>query len=98
MAARKQRLDERLDKDNFPADFSRPVLGGTGVRFELSGRGSGTTYGGIGLVRQLVDRLELARRINERLSLFKRRLPYYESDHVLSLAYNALCAGTCLED
>jgi hypothetical protein len=30
--------------------------------------------------------------------LFKVHLPYHESDHVLSLAYNALCAGTCLED
>ena len=25
-------------------------------------------------------------------------LPYHESDHVLNLAYNALCGGTCLED
>jgi hypothetical protein len=30
--------------------------------------------------------------------LFKVHLPYHESDHVLNLAYNALCAGTCLED
>lgn len=98
MAARKRRLDERLDKNNFPEDCSRPVLGGTGVRFDLSGRASGTAYGGLGLMRQLVDRLELARRIDDRLKLFKRYLPYHESDHVLSLAYNALCAGTCLED
>jgi hypothetical protein len=32
------------------------------------------------------------------LQLFKVHLPYHESDHVLSLAYNALCGGTCLED
>ncbi len=25
-------------------------------------------------------------------------LPYHESDHVLNLAYNALCDGTCLQD
>jgi len=98
IACRKQRLEERLDKDNFPQDCSRPMLGGTGVRFDLAGRASGTAYGGVGLMRQLVDRLELARRIDERLCLFKRHLPYHESDHVLSLAYNGLCAGTCLED
>jgi hypothetical protein len=98
IAGRKQRLEERLDKDNFPADLSRPVLGGTGVRFELSGRASGTAYGGVGLIRQLVERLGMAELINKRLPLFKRHLPYHESDHVLSLAYNALCAGTCLED
>lgn len=98
IAARKRRLEKRLDKNNFPEDLSRPVLGGTGVRFELSGRACGTAYGGLGLIRQLVDRLGLARRIDERLHLFKRYLPYHESDHVLNLAYNAMCAGTCLED
>jgi len=98
IAARKQRLEDRLDKDNFPEDLSRPVMGGTGVRFDLAGRASGTAYGGVGLMRQLVDRLELPRRIDERLCLFERYLPYHESDHVLSLAYNALCAGACLED
>ena len=30
--------------------------------------------------------------------LFKIHLPYHESDHVLNLAYNALCDGRCLED
>jgi hypothetical protein len=30
--------------------------------------------------------------------LFKIHLPYHESDHVLNLAYNALCDGQCLED
>jgi len=25
-------------------------------------------------------------------------MPYYESDHVLNIAYNALCGGRCLED
>jgi hypothetical protein len=24
--------------------------------------------------------------------------PYHESDHVLNIAYNCLCGGTCLED
>ena len=32
------------------------------------------------------------------MHLLKLHLPYHESDHVLSLAYNALCGGTCLED
>lgn len=98
IAARKRRLEVRLEKNNFPQDGSRPMLGGTGIRYDLAGRASGTAYGGLGLIRQLVDRLGLARRIDERLHLFKRYLPYHESDHVLNLAYNALCAGTCLED
>jgi hypothetical protein len=98
ITSRKRRLEKRLDENDFSQDRSRPMLGGTGVRFELSGRACGTAYGGLGLIRQLVDRLKLAGRIDERLHLFKRHLPYHESDHVLNLAYNALCAGTCLED
>jgi hypothetical protein len=30
--------------------------------------------------------------------VLKVHLPYHESDHVLNIAYNALCHGTCLQD
>jgi hypothetical protein len=98
LAARKRRVERRLDKNRYPADRSRPMLHNPNVRFELAGRGVGTSYGGLALVQQLVRRLELAQAIDERLHLFKVHLPYHESDHVLNLAYNALCAGRALED
>jgi hypothetical protein len=98
IAARKRRLEKRLDKHNYPADLSRPVMREQNLDYELSGRGVGTAYGGIGLIQQLVRRLGLAKAIDARLHLFKVHLPYHESDHVLNLAYNALCSGTCLED
>ena len=98
LAARKRRLARRLDKHNFPADLDRPQMRSTQVHYELAERAVGTAYGGLGLVHQLVQELELAEAIDERLQLFKFHLPYHESDHVLNLAYNALCAGTCLED
>ena len=56
------------------------------------------SYGGIGVVRELVSKLGLAAEINRRLTLLKRHLPYHESDHVLNIAYNLLCGGTRLED
>ncbi len=98
IAARKRRLQQRLDKDHYPDDLSRPMIRGSTPRYELAGRASGTAYGGIGLIHQLVRDLGLAEAIDQRLHLFKVHLPYHESDHVLSLAYNALCGGTCLED
>lgn len=98
IAARKRRLARRLDKDNFPDDLSQPMLGGGKLHYELAGRAVGTAYGGIGLVQQLIGQLGLAEAIDERVHLLKVHLPYHESDHVLNLAYNALCAGTCLED
>ena len=98
IAARKRRLAKRLHKFNYPEDLTRPVLRNTNVQYDLAGRGAGTAYGGIGLMQQLVRELGLAEAIDQRLHLFKVHLPYHESDHVLSLAYNALCGGTCLED
>jgi hypothetical protein len=96
--ARQQRLTERLDKFNFPDDLSQPVLRASKVHYEVAGRAVGTAYGGIGLIHQLTRELDLAREIDRRVQLFKIHLPYHESDHVLNLAYNALCGGQCLED
>jgi hypothetical protein len=98
IAARKRRLQKRLNKDNYPDDLSQPMMRGSTPQYELSGRSTGTAYGGIGLIQQLVRNLGLAEAIDRRLQFFKMHLPYHESDHVLSLAYNALCGGTCLED
>ena len=55
-------------------------------------------FGGIGVVRELVNRIGLVREINDRLDLFKRHLPYRESDHVVNVACNILCGGGRLED
>jgi hypothetical protein len=97
LAARKRRLARRLDKFSFPT-CEGPVIGAANIHYELAGRAVGTSYGGIGLVHQLVQELGLAEEIDRRLNLFKIYLPYHESDHVLNLAYNALCAGSCLQD
>lgn len=98
IASRQRRVEERLDRFNYPDDMSRPMMRGTNLHYELADRDVGTACGGIGLIHQLVQRLELPKEINQRLSLFKIHLPYHESDHVLNLVYNALCGGRCLED
>ncbi len=41
--------------------------------------------------------LGLAEMINRSVPVFKRYLPYSESDHVLNVAYNLLAGGTCLD-
>jgi hypothetical protein len=95
---RQQRIIERLDRFNYPDDMSQPMMRGPSPRFELSARTVGTAYGGIGLIHQFALEMGIAKAIDERVHLFKQYLPYHESDHVMSLAYNALCQGTCLED
>jgi hypothetical protein len=96
--SRQRRITSRLSKFNYPEDLSKPMMRGSNPQFELSGRAVGTAYGGIGLIHQFVKELKLAEAIDERVHLFKFHLPYHESDHVLNLAYNALCEGRCLED
>ena len=95
---RQQRILGRLDKFNFPDDLEKPMFGSGSIQFEVAQRTVGTAYGGIGLMHQLVKRLGLAAEIDQRLHLFKFHLPYHESDHVLNIAYNALCDGRCLQD
>jgi hypothetical protein len=46
----------------------------------------------------MVQKIGLVDAINQRLAILKMYLPYHESDHVLNIAYNALCNGICLQD
>ncbi len=62
-------------------------------KVEIGTRTSATSFGGIGAVRPLVGKLGLPQEIDGRLNLLKRHLPYFESDHVLNIAYNLLCGG-----
>ena len=68
------------------------------IDYDLAERGRGLAYGGIGLVHRLARRIGLIDAIDQRLHVLKIHLPYHESDHVLNLAYNALCNGDCLQD
>jgi len=71
---------------------------GGNVRYEVAERTRGLACGGIGLMHELVRQSGLAEAVDDRLHLLKIHLPYHESDHVLNIAYNALCEGRCLED
>ena len=94
---RQRKIRARLDKKSMPAK-PRPMFNPGNIQYELSDRNHGILYGGIGAVQMLVKRLELDEAINRRLHLFKIHNPYFESDHVLNIAYNILCNGECLED
>jgi hypothetical protein len=97
LALRKRRIQRRLDKSNNEG-CSQPMMKAGNLHYEMAGRSVGTTYGGIGAMHSLVRELGLAEAIDEGLELLKIHLPYHESDHVLNIAYNALCDATCLED
>ena len=68
------------------------------IQYELAEKTRGLGVGGIGAMHLLARRVGLIEAIDRRLHLLKVHKPYHESDHVLNIAYNALCNGTCLED
>jgi hypothetical protein len=97
LANRKRRIQRRLDKKNI-GGCDRPMFTGRNINYEIADRVRGLAHGGIGALHLLARRIGLIDAIDERLHLLKIHLPYHESDHVLNLAYNALCDGTCLQD
>jgi hypothetical protein len=94
---RKRSIDRRLN-GLIEQDFTGPMFSASNIHYELAERTRAISYGGIGLVHKLARETGLIDAINRRLHLLKIHLPYHESDHVLNLAYNALCEGRCLED
>ena len=68
------------------------------IQYEHSGRVRGVASGGIGAMHCLARHTGLVAAIDERVEVLKVHLPYHESDHVLGIAYNILCGGTCLQD
>jgi len=75
-----------------------PMLTASNIHYELADRPQGLGAGGIGAIHLLARRSGLIEAIDRRLHVLKIHQPYHESDHVLNMAYNVLCGGTCLED
>ncbi|MEM7605523.1 MAG: IS1380 family transposase [Myxococcota bacterium] len=64
----------------------------------MSDRVDATPYGGVGLAQRMAERSGLMEAIGRKVRVLKQRQPYSEADHVMNIALNALCGGTCLED
>lgn len=93
----KQNLEIRLARKQYE-DQAEAMFKGTNIFYEISDRTRAIGFGGIGAIHTLVSRLGLDRVINKNIILLKCHVPYWESDHVLNIAYNVLTGGTCLED
>jgi hypothetical protein len=67
------------------------------IHYEIADRTRAISAGGIGVIHMLSRVTGLIREIDERVKVLKIHKPYHESDHVLNVAYNALCGGQALE-
>ena len=74
------------------------MLRAQNIQYEMAERTRAIPCGGIGAFHALAERVGLADEINRRLHLLEVHLPYFESDHVLNLAFNTLTGGTCFDD
>jgi hypothetical protein len=97
LGQRKRRLERRIDRFDLRG-CDQPMFRASNIHFELAERTRGMCQGGIGAIIGLVRELGLAQAIDDHLHVLKLHLPYHDSDHVLTFAYNALCGGTRLED
>ncbi len=90
LRAEQTAIERRLERAVRP-NMGGPVLGRSNIAYELSARTKATGHGGIGVIAKVISEVGLADEIDSSLELLKLHKPYYESDHVLNIAYNALC-------
>ena len=75
-----------------------PVIGGGNIVYEVCQKISAICCGGLGVISQLVSQVGLREAIDDKVEVLARHLPYHESDHVLTVAYNILNGGSRIED
>src|SRR3954471_1350001 len=93
----KRRIRRRLRKRQW-AEQRHRMLKDRNIHYDLADKGKGLRCAGLGLFQLLVQRLKLADALDARVHLLKRHVPYFESDHILNLAYNLLAGGKTLDD
>jgi len=68
------------------------------IHYEMADRTRAISAGGIGVMHQMVNNIGLRESIDDALDLLQCHRPYFESEHVLNIAYNVLCGGRTLGD
>ncbi len=95
--ARGKRKNQYRLRDIEWEDQPRPMFSASNIKYDLADKTRGLACGGIGAIHTLARQSGLIDAVDRRLHLLKIHKPYHESDHVLNIAYNILCGGTCLE-
>jgi hypothetical protein len=92
----KRDLQKRL-KNNSKVE-KEPVLKAGTIHYELSERIEGINCGGIGAIHMLAKKSGLIETIDREIHQLKEHKPYHESDHIMSICYNIIVGGHCLQD
>jgi hypothetical protein len=92
----KRRILRRLEHQP-GVERPEPMMTASNIHYQIAEKVRGLAPGGIGAIHLLARKLGLIEDINRDLHLLKRHQPYFESDHVLNIAYNLLAGGSRLE-
>jgi Transposase DDE domain group 1 len=93
---RKRRILRRIE--NKPGvERHQPMLAASNIHYEISDRVRAISPGGIGAIHLMARKIGLIDDIDRDLHLLKRHQPYFESDHVLNIAYNLMAGGSRIE-
>jgi Transposase DDE domain group 1 len=93
---RRQQVLDRIAPRPEP-ESEAPMITAANIHYELGRRTHGLAPGGLGALLLVARRTGLIAAIDHDLHLLKRHLPYFESDHVLNIAFNLLAGGRRLE-
>jgi hypothetical protein len=95
-----RKIERRLEEAAPARDSGRPVMGAAAgkAHYEFADRTQATAHGGVALAYRVAVLSGLVAAIDRRVSVLKRHRPYHESDHVLNIAFNAMCGGQTLDD
>ena len=89
---REAEVADRLSR-SWNGQDPKPVLSPEVISYEVSEKTGAISYGGLGLLQQVVKWSGLGKAIDQGVKLLKRHQPYHESDHVLNLIYNVATGG-----
>lgn len=95
---REKSITKRLERKKGIEVGYEPMFQGAPIRYEMSEKTSAIGCGGIGAMHTMARNLGLPKEIDAAIRLLKVHAPYFESDHVLNLAYNVLTGGRTLDD
>jgi hypothetical protein len=90
----KQNLKTRLVRRQYE-DQPDSMFKDSNIHYQIAERTRAISSGGIGALHKLVCKLGLDKAINKNVVLLQRHVPYWESDHVLNIAYNVLTSSGC---
>ena len=94
LEAHKSELACRTDRTQ--ATPGAPQLSASPVVYTVAEKSHAVAHGGMALIHQIAVQSGLVDAIHAVVVLLLH-LPYFESDHLLNIAYNFLCGGTTLD-